>query len=85
MQPSTVGQIFNCLYTVVVNRIIKGFGNYPTGVSVLMTINPSQSQVSGFSPVYKSPHDWNPRVADLRKKRAVNYVAPPAANPAGGP
>jgi hypothetical protein len=41
MQPSTVGQIFNCLYTIVVNRIIKGFGNYPTGVSVLMTINPS--------------------------------------------
>ncbi len=43
MQPSTVGQIFNCLYTVVVNRTIKGFANYPTGVSVLMTVNPCQA------------------------------------------
>jgi hypothetical protein len=41
MQPSTVGQIYNCLYTIVVNRTIRGMANYPTGVSVLMTINPS--------------------------------------------
>ena len=76
MQPSTVGQIYNCLYTVVVNRFVKGFANYPTGVSVLITINPCQAQVSGFKPKLKPPKGWNPRVLDLRKAPAVNFVPP---------
>ena len=66
LQPSTVGQIFNCLYTVVVNRNIKGFANYPTGVSVLVSINPSEEMVNGFEKV-QVPLDWNPRLIDLRK------------------
>ena len=66
LQPSTVGQIFNCLYTVVVNRNIKGFANYPTGVSVLVSINPSEEMVNGFEKV-QVPNDWNPRLVDLRK------------------
>ena len=48
------------------NRNIAGVANYPTGVSVLITINPSESMVSGFEEV-KVPEDWNPKVVDLRK------------------
>ena len=58
--------MYNCLYTIVVNRNIAGVANYPTGVSVLITINPSESMVSGFEEV-KIPEDWNPKVVDLRK------------------
>lgn len=67
MQPSTVGQIFNCLYTVVVNRTISGVANYPTGVSVLITINPSISQISGFKKI-EVPGDWNPKLINLKKQ-----------------
>lgn len=48
LQPSTVGPIFSCLYTIVVNRTFPGIQNYPTGVSVLVTINPSLQQTNGF-------------------------------------
>ncbi|TNV80667.1 hypothetical protein FGO68_gene12481 [Halteria grandinella] len=89
MQPTTVGQIFNCLYTIVVNRTIRGFNNYPTGVSVLITINPCSEQVSGFKETVRFheqvEHSWNPRVYDIRKRVHVNYVAPaPPQPPAGG-
>lgn len=81
MQPSTVGLIFNCLYTVVVNRTISGFANYPTGVSVLITVNPCNEQVSGFKDAYKFRDQiepsWNPRIYDIRKRVNINYVPPP--------
>lgn len=47
VQPSTVGSVFNCLYTIIVNRDVRGMLNYPTGIGVLMTINPSEEQVNG--------------------------------------
>lgn len=47
IQPSTVGSVFNCLYTIIVNRDVRGLQNYPTGIGVLMTINPSLEQVNG--------------------------------------
>ena len=65
MQPSTVGQIYNCLYTVVVNRTISGLANYPTGVSVLMTINPSPAQLGGFPKIRVMPR-WHPKLIDVR-------------------
>ena len=74
MQPSTVGQIFNCLYTIVVNRTIKGFANYPTGISVLITVNPCPEQVSDIENNEQSlPTNWNPRVLDLRKSHSINF------------
>ena len=67
LQPSTVSQIYNCLYTIVINRTISGgIMNYPSGVSVLLTINPSVTQISGgFAPGLIG-NAWNPRFVDLR-------------------
>jgi len=65
IQPSTVGSVFSCLYTIVVNRTFTGFLNYPTGATVLVTVNPSEKQSSGFLP-RATPASWNPRVIEVR-------------------
>lgn len=64
-QPSTIGHIYSCLYTVVVNRGFKGIFNYPTGLSSLITVNPSEEQVNGFQYVVP-PAGWDPMVYDCR-------------------
>ena len=66
MQPSTVGNVFSCLYTVVVNRGFRGCFNYPVGISVLTTLNPSMRQVDGFEKV-NVPETWSPAFLDFRQ------------------
>lgn len=51
---------------MVVNRTIRGLANYPTGVSVLITINPSEVMTNGFEKV-EVPVNWNPKLIDLRR------------------
>eukprot|EP00347_Sterkiella_histriomuscorum_P014117 403362106 len=82
LQPSTVGQIFNCLYTIIINRSVRGLGlNYPTGISVLATVNPSIMQVNGFEQVTftlqnSDPENilWNPKLIDLSATNLQNQV-----------
>ncbi len=71
-QPSTIGHIYSCLYTVVVNRGFKGCFNYPTGLSSLITINPSEQQVNGFEYVVP-PVGWDPMVVDCRSGVSHQY------------
>ena len=66
-QPSTIGTIYSCLYTVVINRGFTGLFNYPVGIAVLSTINPSEHQTSGFANVI-IPEIWNPTVIDCRSQ-----------------
>ena len=68
--------MFNCLYTIIVNRDVRGLLNYPTGIGVLMTINPSEEQTNGGFFKAQLPENWNPTLIDYKSVvvNSASYV-----------